>query len=65
LAKSLAITIPEAFRPASKYTQNYLVEQLPWRAAWDWLFSGWRYALLILAAAVFIGYTRGWLGVRR
>jgi hypothetical protein len=65
LIRSLGITIPEAFRPASQYTQNYLVEQLPWRTAWDWLFSSWRYALLILATAVFIGYTRGWLGVRR
>ena len=65
LIKSLGITIPEAFRPASKYTQNYLVEQLPWRAAWDWLFSSWRYALLILATVAFIGYTRRWPGIRR
>lgn len=65
LAESLTITIPEVVKPASKYTQNYLVEQLPWRAAWDWVFSGWRYVTLILAAAIFIGFSRGWQGVRR
>ena len=65
LSRSLAITIPEAFRPASEYTQNYLVEQLPWRAIWDWLFSSWRYVLMIAAAAAVIAWTRGWLGTRR
>lgn len=64
LARSLAITVPEAFRPASEYTQNYLVEDLPWRAAWDWLFSSWRYVLLIAGAAAVIMWTRGWQGTR-
>lgn len=65
LARSLAITVPEAFRPASEYTQNYLVEDLPWRGAWDWLFSSWRYVLLIAGAAAVIIWTRGWQGTRR
>lgn len=65
LAKSLAITVPEALRPSSKYTQNYFVEKIPWRGAWDWLFSGWPYVLMVAAAAVFIGWTRRWSGVGR
>jgi len=65
LAQSLAITVPEAFRPASEYTQNYLVEDLPWRGVWDWLFSSWRYVLLIAGAAAVIMWTRGWQGTRR
>lgn len=59
LARSLTITIPEALRPASEYTQNYLVEKLPWRATWDWMFSGWRYLLLIAAAIAIIVWSRG------
>jgi len=65
LSRSLAITVPEAFRPASEYTQNYLVEDLPWRGVWDWLFSSWRYVLLIAGAAAVIIWTRGWRGTRR
>lgn len=65
LWKSLQITVPEALRPSSKYTQNYLVEKLPWRDAWDWMFSGWPYLLLITASSVIIGWTRGWRGVGR
>ena len=65
LTRSLAITIPEAFRPASEYTQNYLVEDLPWRGLWDWLFSSWRYVLLIAGAAAVIVWTHGWQGTRR
>jgi len=64
LARSLTITVPEALRPASEYTQNYLVERLPWRAAWDWLFSSWRYLLLVAAAIGFICWTRGLRGSR-
>ena len=65
LAKSLTITVPEMLRPSSKYTQNYFVEKLPWRDAWDWLFSGWPYLLMISAAAISIGWIRGWRGVGR
>lgn len=65
LSRSLAITVPEAFRPASEYTQNYFVEWLPWRAAWDWLFSSWRYVLMIAGVAAVIMRTRGWAGTRR
>jgi len=55
LAKSLTITVPEILRPSSKYTQNYMVEKIPWRDAWDWLFSGIPYLLLICASAFMIG----------
>jgi len=65
LAKSLAITVPEILRPSSTYTQNYFVEKLPWRDAWDWLFSGWPYLIMISAAAIGIGWSRGWRGVGR
>ena len=65
LWKSLQITVPEALRPSSKYTQNYFVEKIPWRDAWDWMFSGWPYLLLIAASAVTIGWTRRWRGVGR
>jgi hypothetical protein len=65
LTRSLTITMPEIFRPTSEYTQNYLVGTLPWRAAFDWLFSGWRYTLLMLAASIIIMRSRGWVGTRR
>ena len=65
LWRSLQITVPEALRPSSKYTQNYFVEKIPWRDAWDWTFSGWPYLLLISASAVVIGWTRRWRGVGR
>lgn len=55
LGKSLTVTLPELLQPPSSYTQNYLVERLPWRSMLDWLFSGWRYvALIILAVAVIL-----------
>ena len=65
LTRSLAITIPEAFRPASEYTYNYLVAEIPWRFAWDWLFSSWRYVLLISASAAVIVWSLGWQQTRR
>jgi hypothetical protein len=63
LMKSVGLTLPEAFRPASEYTQNYFVESLPWRGLWDWMFSGWRYLLMIVGAAAVIVWRRGWLQV--
>jgi len=65
LGKSILITVPEALRPASKYTQNYFVEVLPWRAVWDWLFSGWVYLIMIGSAGVIIVWARGVRGVGR
>jgi hypothetical protein len=65
LARSIGITAPELMRPSSKYTQNYFVEKLPWRAIWDWLFAGWPYLILIAASAAVIGWTRRWRGVGR
>jgi hypothetical protein len=65
LARSLTITMPEIARPTSDYTQNYLVATLPWRAAFDWVFSSWRYLLLIIAAALIIIQSRGRAGSLR
>lgn len=65
LSKSLTITVPELLRPTSEYTQNYFVEKLPWRNAWNWLFSGWFYLFLIGASATVIGWSRGWRGIGR
>ena len=42
-----------------KFVQNFLVEGLPWTNAYNWLFSGWRYLLLIAAAAALIIRSRG------
>jgi hypothetical protein len=65
LGRSLTVTVPELMRPSSMYTQNYLVERLPWRAPMDWIFSSWRYLLLILASAVIIVFARGSTGAKR
>ena len=69
MANSLTITVPELLRPTSMYVQNFLVEGLPWTNAYNWLFSGWRYLLLIAAAAALIIASRGrqgtWLLLKR
>ncbi len=65
LARSVTITMPQIFRPTSEYTQNYLVATLPWRAAFDWVFSTWHYLLLMLASAVIIILAKGRAGSLR
>lgn len=50
--RSVGITVPQLLRPSSEYVDNLMVRELPWRAAFDWVFSGWRYALLGLVAIV-------------
>jgi hypothetical protein len=65
LGRSLGVTVPELLRPASSYTQNYLVEKMPWRAAFDWLFSGWRYIALVGLAVILIVRHRGRLSSAR
>jgi hypothetical protein len=65
LGRSLTITVPEALMPTSSYTQNVMVDLLPWRAAYDWVFSGWRYLLLMLAVLGAIVWSRGWGGTGR
>lgn len=62
LARSTTITVPEMLRPTSKYTQNYFVETLPWRDAYDWVFSGWRYVLLVLVTVALLLAHWGWRG---
>ena len=59
LGKSLGVTVPELLRPSSMYTQNYMVERMPWRTAFDWLFSGWRYLTILIGSAAIIVFTRG------
>ncbi len=59
LGRSLGVTVPELLRPASSYTQNYLVEKMPWRVAIDWVFSGWRYIVLVGVALILIVRQRG------
>ena len=75
LVKSLTITIPEALRPTSAYVQNFLVEGLPWTNLYNWIFSSWRYLILVFGAAFLIIRARtlrgswillkryGWFGV--
>lgn len=65
LARSTTITVPEMLRPTSMYTQNYFVEILPWRGVYDWVFSGWRYVLLVLATLASLVYLWGWRGFGR
>jgi hypothetical protein len=65
LVLSLTITIPEAFKPTSMYVQNFLVEGLPWTNLYNWVFSSWRYLILILAAAAIIIRSRGRTGSLR
>lgn len=69
MARSLTITVPELLRPSSEYTNNRLVNELPWRAPYDWLFSGWRYlAVLALSIGIVVvdsGLHRSWQRLRR
>ncbi len=41
-------------QPSSQYLNesHAIVDRLPWRAAYDWLFSGWRLLLLLAGAAL-------------
>ena len=65
MAASLKVTIPQALRPTSEYVTNPLVESMPWTGAYNWIFSGWRYLLLLFGAAVAIITSRGWRGTGR
>ena len=65
LGRSLTVTVPELMRPSSMYTQNYLVERIPWRAPMDWLFSSWRYLLLIIGSATIVYLSRGSSGTKQ
>jgi hypothetical protein len=65
LGRSLGVTVPELLRPSSSYTQNYLVERMPWRAVFDWVLSGWRYIALVAAASLLILRYRGRKGCAR
>jgi hypothetical protein len=59
MVDSLRITIPNAFLPVTATTRNAMVDSIPWKAPLDFLFSGWRYLVLILGSAVVIIWSRG------
>jgi hypothetical protein len=41
------------FQPSSRYlTAHVIVDRLPWRGPYDWVFSGWRLALLLAGATL-------------
>lgn len=61
--RSLTITVPEALRPSSEYTENFLVTTLPWKGVYDWAFSGWRYILLVAGALSVLLIQRGASGM--
>ena len=65
MAASLKVTIPEALRPTSEYVTNPLVESMPWTTAYNWVFSGWRYLLILVASAAVLIAARGWRGIGR
>jgi hypothetical protein len=61
---SLTITVPEALRPSSEYVDNLLVAELPWKAVYDWIFSGWRYLAILAGALAVLWAARGGRGLR-
>ena len=65
MIRSLTITVPEALRPGSEYAANRLVAQLPWKGVYDWVFSGWRYVLILFGAVALIWMQRGSRGFGR
>lgn len=65
MVKSLTITVPEALRPSSEYADNLLVRDLPWKGVYDWVFSGWRYLLIVFAAIAIVAIQRGRDGIAR
>ena len=62
LWQSLGITSANALLPISATTLNYMVDGVKWRPAYDFVFSGWRYVLLMLASAAIIIWSRGLRG---
>jgi hypothetical protein len=54
VAKSLAITVPVMFRSVYVQWYNAFDFAFPLSKPLDWIFSGWRFATLILAAALVI-----------
>ena len=65
LWRSLGITSANALLPITSTTLNYMVAGVRWGPAYDFVFSGWRYILLILASATVIAWRRGPRGVLR
>jgi hypothetical protein len=53
------------FEPSSRYvTSHVIVDRLPWRGAYDWVFSGPRLVGLLAGAILFWLYRRAWPEVR-
>ena len=63
--RGLTITVPEALRPSSDYVDNFLVAELPWKGVYDWVFSGWRYILILAGAIAILWWSRGVQGMGR
>lgn len=61
--RSLTITVPEALRPSSEYVDILLAAELPWKGVYDWVFSGWRYLLILAGAVVILWWSRGTRGM--
>lgn len=59
LIRSLGITVPNALLPITETTGNYLVNSFWWKGPIEWIFSGWRYVLIVIMSAVVIGVIRG------
>ena len=65
LVDSLRITVPNALLPVTSTTRNAMVDAAPWRAPLDFVFSGWRYLLLVLGSFMVIAWSRGRTGTVR
>ncbi len=65
MARSLTITVPEALRPGSEYADNKLVAELPWKGVYDWIFSGWRYVMILFGSIAIVWWQRGTKGLGR
>lgn len=64
-ATSLTITVPEMLRPTSSYVDNFLVAEMSWKSAYDWVFSSWRYILIIALSISTLFWAYGRQGFRR
>lgn len=57
--KTLGITFEQALRPSTDYTENAFVDMLPWKDAYGWLLSGWRYLLILVSSVIMLFWLFG------
>ncbi|CAB4922043.1 unannotated protein [freshwater metagenome] len=62
---SVKITSENALTPVSVTTRNYMIEGVFWKSTYEFMLSGWRYLLLVLASAAVIIWSRGWRGTKQ